>query len=271
MSAPLHPIPSSPLSTTRPSPTTAQVIALGIDGLRNVLEEARAAAAGTVAAPLPAASTAGAASAGGPPVDWDGMAGPCSPIAAPSPPPPRPASGGAAALPPGTLPLPVAHRGEALELLQQMADACASATHLCDSTLSLERIDAGALELELRPTALRECVRSVFSGMAPVAAAGGVRYELRMPDDLELDGFVGGGGEAGACALALTDVGKLTQVLRNLLSNAVREGWRVGLGWEGMGVIGVLYLSLLVIPPTPTPRRVIPLRSSSQSAAGRWW
>ncbi|HEX5095084.1 MAG TPA: HAMP domain-containing sensor histidine kinase, partial [Acidimicrobiia bacterium] len=79
---------------------------------------------------------------------------------------------------------------------------------LVDDLFELSRTQAGVLRLELQRVQLGEVVSDAIAGMAPVAAAKGVRLESR-----DLDGLPD-------CSVAPPE---LLRALRNLLENAVRH------------------------------------------------
>jgi len=90
-------------------------------------------------------------------------------------------------------------------------------THLVDDLHDLALADAGQLRLELAPVDLIQLARTAVGQFAPIAEAADVKLEL----------------EAGEAVLVIEgDADRLAQVLRNLLSNALRHtpaGGRVAL------------------------------------------
>lgn len=67
------------------------------------------------------------------------------------------------------------------ETVAVMAHAVASARHVIDSTLALERIDAGEFVVELRPTSIRTSLKVLFHSMAGLANKAGVTLRLQLP------------------------------------------------------------------------------------------
>jgi signal transduction histidine kinase len=90
-------------------------------------------------------------------------------------------------------------------------------THLVDDLHDLTLADAGQLRLEREPVDLAELAKTAVSQFGPSAEAAGVSLELAA-DDADL--------------VVVGDADRLAQVLRNLLSNALRHtpaGGRVAL------------------------------------------
>jgi signal transduction histidine kinase len=88
---------------------------------------------------------------------------------------------------------------------------------LISDILDLSKVEAGLTVLRIESVVIADVVRSVLSAMEPLAAKKAIR--------LEAD--VAGGGSVPA------DVGKLSQMLLNLVSNAVKftpDGGRVAIG-----------------------------------------
>ncbi|MFZ1551330.1 MAG: ATP-binding protein [Anaerolineae bacterium] len=81
-------------------------------------------------------------------------------------------------------------------------------TRLVDDLHDLALADAGQLRLERLPVNLTELAASALDQFGPAAEAAGVRLELAADD---------------AAAVVLGDADRLAQVLRNLLSNALRH------------------------------------------------
>jgi PAS domain S-box-containing protein len=94
---------------------------------------------------------------------------------------------------------------EFAEVVRSSGDAL---LHVIDDILDYSKIEAGKLELEHEPFALRECVEEALDIVAPNAA----------DKSLELGGLVGEGVPAAIAG----DAARLRQVLLNLLSNAVK-------------------------------------------------
>jgi PAS domain S-box-containing protein len=80
--------------------------------------------------------------------------------------------------------------------------------HVIDDILDYSKIEAGKLELERAPVAVRECVEAALGMMAPAAS----------DKEIELGCLIDDGVPAGIEA----DAARLRQVLLNLLSNAVK-------------------------------------------------
>ncbi len=80
-------------------------------------------------------------------------------------------------------------------------------TTIVDQLLSVARLDAGDLQVDLTPTDVRGVVEDVVEAVAGTEALNGHRFELRLPDE-PLDASV--------------DREKLRQVLDALVDNAVR-------------------------------------------------
>lgn len=72
-----------------------------------------------------------------------------------------------------------AARRHAADTLAVLLNAAEAARHVVDSTLTLERIDAGEYTMNMRPGALRSSVVAVHELMAPLASASGVRLVTR--------------------------------------------------------------------------------------------
>jgi PAS domain S-box-containing protein len=80
--------------------------------------------------------------------------------------------------------------------------------HVIDDILDYSKIEAGKLELERAPVAVRECVEAALGMVAPAAS----------DKEIELGCLIDDGVPAGIEA----DAARLRQVLLNLLSNAVK-------------------------------------------------
>jgi two-component system OmpR family sensor kinase len=104
-------------------------------------------------------------------------------------------------------------------------------TRLVDDLHDLALADAGQLRLEREPVDLSELARTVVDHFAPAASAAGVVLELDAQDALPpVDG----------------DAGRLAQVLRNLLSNALRHtppGGRVTVRLDRAGALARLQVA----------------------------
>ncbi|MFN2564961.1 MAG: PAS domain-containing sensor histidine kinase [Gemmatimonadaceae bacterium] len=77
---------------------------------------------------------------------------------------------------------------------------------LINDVLNLARIEAGRIEYDLEPVALREVVDSVLPMVEPQLAARRLRHEVQVPSEL----------------VAYGDRDKVQQILLNLLSNATK-------------------------------------------------
>lgn len=79
---------------------------------------------------------------------------------------------------------------------------------LLDDILDASRIEAGQLQLDLQPVALRCLVADVCQMVEPTARAKALRFTWRVADDVPAE--------------ILTDATRLRQILLNLLGNAVK-------------------------------------------------
>jgi two-component system phosphate regulon sensor histidine kinase PhoR len=80
-------------------------------------------------------------------------------------------------------------------------------TSIVDELLTVARLEAGDLQVELAPTDLREVVSEVVTSVKQGAELNGHRFELRLPEEP---------------LSASADAAKLGQILTNLLDNAVK-------------------------------------------------
>jgi signal transduction histidine kinase len=103
--------------------------------------------------------------------------------------------------------LPRSVRRHTADTLAVLLSAAEAARHMVDSTLTLERIDAGEYTIALRPAALRSSVVAVHELMAPLARANGVRLVTRTDARPRVERL---GVPRGA--LALLDEVKIQQV-----------------------------------------------------------
>lgn len=120
-----------------------------------------------------------------------------------------------------------------LEIIERNADRL---LRLIDDLLMLDRLEAGGQPLELTRVALPELAADSVRNAAPVAAKSGVTVHL----------------DAGAGPKVLADPRRLTQVLDNLIGNAVkfshvdglvrvrlrhvRGTWRIDVSDTGIGI-----------------------------------
>ncbi|WP_437312453.1 ATP-binding protein [Sorangium sp. So ce385] len=79
---------------------------------------------------------------------------------------------------------------------------------IVDDVLDLSKIEAGLLELESRPIALRACVEGALDLLAPKAASKGIALGIRIAPDVP--------------AAVYGDATRLRQILVNLAGNAVK-------------------------------------------------
>lgn len=109
----------------------------------------------------------------------------------------------------GDLPAPV---GQTMERILNNGERLRS---LVEDLLVLSRVNAGALELDARPTDVRDVVRSAYDVVAPSVDRRDLDVRLELPDD---------------AAVVDGDAGMLERVVLNLLTNAVKftpDGGRV--------------------------------------------
>jgi PAS domain S-box-containing protein len=91
--------------------------------------------------------------------------------------------------------------------LTYIASEAQRLTSIVDTLLSVARLEAGDLHVELVPTDLRDVVSEVVTNVRQVADLNGHRFVLHLPDEP---------------LAAAADREKLGQILTNLLDNAVR-------------------------------------------------
>ena len=106
---------------------------------------------------------------------------------------------------------------ERLRFLGFIASEAERLTAIVDQLLSVARLDAGDLEVDLAPTDVRGVVEEVVETMEGTEALNGHRFELRLPEE-PLDASV--------------DRDKLRQVLDALVDNAIKyspDGGRITL------------------------------------------
>ncbi len=90
-------------------------------------------------------------------------------------------------------------------ILDRARQAFSALTGLLDQLLDISRIDAGTLEAEMRPLALRPLLQRLILEFMPQADRKGLELRLRQTD-----------------AVVLADPGLLARILSNLLHNAIR-------------------------------------------------
>jgi signal transduction histidine kinase/ActR/RegA family two-component response regulator len=83
---------------------------------------------------------------------------------------------------------------------------------LLHSLLDISKLDAGAIRLQLTPTDVRDVLRSIEKEFAPIAQANGLRFDLFCQRPIAL----------------VTDATLLATLLRNIVSNALRNTARGG-------------------------------------------
>ena len=91
--------------------------------------------------------------------------------------------------------------------LEYIASEAQRLTTIVDTLLSVARLEAGDMQVELAPTDLRAVVSDAISSVQEGAAVNGHRFVLELPDEP---------------LAASADREKLGQILRNLLDNAVK-------------------------------------------------
>jgi PAS domain S-box-containing protein len=91
--------------------------------------------------------------------------------------------------------------------LEYIASEAQGLTTIVDTLLSVARLEAGDMQVELTPTDLRAVVSDAISSVQEGAIVNGHRFVLELPDEP---------------LAASADREKLGQILRNLLDNAVK-------------------------------------------------
>ena len=91
--------------------------------------------------------------------------------------------------------------------LEYISSEAQRLTTIVDTLLSVARLEAGDMQVELAPTDLRAVVSDAISSVQEGAAVNGHRFVLELPDEP---------------LAASADREKLVQILRNLLDNAVK-------------------------------------------------
>src|SRR5574337_754807 len=102
------------------------------------------------------------------------------------------------------------------ERLRHIRSAGAHLLALIDDVLDLSAVESGSMHLVPRPTAIDDAIGEVQQWLAPMAAAQGVTLHV-----------MASGGRVQA------DARRLTQVMANLMSNAVKYNRRGGSAWVG--------------------------------------
>jgi len=94
-------------------------------------------------------------------------------------------------------------------MLQEVLDACSGAVEIMDTVLMFEKIDGGILSLDQSVLCANDLITKAISMMKLYAQGCDVTLELKM-------------NAAAQDALVFVDLAKMVQVLRNLLSNALK-------------------------------------------------
>jgi signal transduction histidine kinase len=97
--------------------------------------------------------------------------------------------------------------GQQRSFLERAQRATHNLLHLVNDVLDLSKIEAGKMELVLRPVSLREVVEDAYTSVQPLADQKGLRFRVPSPASLP--------------ALN-TDGDRVRQILVNLFSNAVK-------------------------------------------------
>ncbi len=125
----------------------------------------------------------------------------------------------------GTTPLNEKQRG----YLAQVRRSSDNLLHLLNDVLDMSKIEAGKIDLEVRPFDLRAAVTAVTQSVRPLAERKGLSLDVRVDDAVP--------------AVIRGDPGRLGQVLANLLSNALKftseGGIRVAIEVESEPADGV--------------------------------
>jgi signal transduction histidine kinase len=109
------------------------------------------------------------------------------------------------------------------EVIASLHDESILLNHLVNDLQELSLAEAGQLRLVRQPTALAGIVQQVVALIQPAAAAKGLTLRIDVPDDLPL---------------VNVDGGRIAQVLRNLLDNALAytpEGGTISVEGRGEG------------------------------------
>ncbi len=133
--------------------------------------------------------------------------------------------------------------------------------NLLDALLDISRIEAGRLELHLRPIAIPPLLHQVSESMRIEAMKKEQQIEIQIPDRLPR---------------ALGDEGRLTQVMTNLISNAIKftpRGGKINIraGLEGEKLLVQVIDNGMGIPAEALPQlfqRFYQVDSSATRAAG---
>ena len=97
--------------------------------------------------------------------------------------------------------------GGAATFLEYISSEAQRLTTIVDTLLSVARLEAGDMQVELAPTDLRAVVSDAISSVQEGAIVNGHRFVLELPDEP---------------LAASADREKLVQILKNLLDNAVK-------------------------------------------------
>ena len=98
--------------------------------------------------------------------------------------------------------------GEQVEYAQVIQNSGTGLLSLIDEILDLSKIEAGKMELEYAPTAVKEVASGLQSLFAPIAKEKSLEFKIHIDEK--------------APAIIETDRMRLEQVLKNLLSNALK-------------------------------------------------
>ncbi len=97
--------------------------------------------------------------------------------------------------------------GQQRSFMERAQRATQNLLHLVNDVLDLSKIEAGKMELVLRPVSLREVVEDAFASVQPLADQKGLRFRVPPP---------------GGLPALTTDGDRVRQILVNLFSNAVK-------------------------------------------------
>lgn len=106
------------------------------------------------------------------------------------------------------------------EFLDRISDDIARMTTLVDELLELSRLESGQMPIHLSPVSVGDVIAGTVERFSFAAESRGVTFAQRVPPDLPY---------------AMAEEGKLSQILTNLVENALRftpEGGRITLSAE---------------------------------------